>query len=255
MKKALKVFILFVLFSFCSVNATNTFINKNNIEISKTEYMNLLNLGFTEDEILNMKQSEFDSNKNLVGTVVSQNTTYTEDNQYQLLSSGYVNNIDKKTTISIISVNDYYRYKVTVEWKQMPSARSYDIIGIGMEPTVKINSSLYFQVNYCYSTDDCSSNGVFTRKVTSTGGTGIFKLPSGNLTSMSAYLYFDIAKNTSSTITKLNAYGDYSHAMKSISLDNAKNHSINRGGISLDSSISSYYDSMTAASTTLNCSW
>lgn len=255
MKKALRILILLVLFSGCSVSASSKIINNNNILISKTEYRNLLNLGFTEDEIMNMKQTEFDNNKDLIGTIVSRNTTDTEDNNYQLLSNGYVNNIDKKTTISIISVNDYYRYKVTVEWKQMPSARSYDIVGIGIDPSVKIYSSLYFQINYCYSNNDCRNNSVFTHKVSSTGGTGIFKLPSGNLTSMSAYLYFDIAKNTSSTITKLNAYGDYAHAMKSISLDNAKNHSINRGGNSLDSSISSYYDNMATATTTLNCSW
>lgn len=255
MKRALKILVLLVLFSCTFVSASNKFVNKNNIEMSETEYTNLLNLGFTDNEIMNMKSIEFEANKDLVGTIVSQKTIDSADNKIQLLSSGYVNNIDKKTTISIISVNGSYRYKVTVEWKKMPSARSYDIMGIGIDPTVKVYSGLYFQINYCYTNGNCSNNGVFTHKVSSTGATGVFKLPSGSLSSMSAYLYFDVAKNTNSTITKLNAYGDYAHAMRSISLENAKKHSINRGGISLESSISSYYDNMTTATTSLNCNW
>ncbi len=255
MKKILRVFILLILFSCNFVSASNEFINKNNVEISSTDYTNLLNLGFTRNEIMNMELDEFNANKNLKGMIVSQNQISTKNNGYQLLSSGYVNSIDKNTTISIISIDKGYRYKVTVEWNKMPSARSYDIIGIGIDPTVKIYSNLYFKINYCYSSSNCSNNGVFTQSVSSTGATGVFKLPSGSLSSMSAYLYFDIAKNTDSTITKLNAYGDYAHAMKNISLDSARKHSINRGGISLDNSISNYYDNMTTATTSLNCSW
>ena len=264
MKNTLKglLFLLVLLCSSFYVNASSTFINNNNIAISSIEYENLLNLGFTRDEILNMTESEFNSNKDLVGEIVSQEVVDVDsiENNGSAASilgyqPGYVETTGKKMTTTIIAVNGRYRYKVSLEWKNMPSTRSYDIIGIGIDPEVKIASGLYFQSNYCYSSSNCSSNGVNAQKITSNGATSTFKLPSATVVSLSSYLYFEVEKNTSDTITELKAYGDYSHATKSISLTNAKNHSINRGGISLDSSISGYYDSMTTAIATLTCSW
>lgn len=261
MKNVIKgfVFLLLLLVGSFYVDAKSTFVNNNNIKMSATEYNNLLSLGFTKNEILNMKQTEFDNNKNLTGKIVSQKTTIipTESNSKSLKSyyPGYVETVGKKMTTTIISVNNRYRYKVTVEWKSMPSTRSYDIIGIGIDPIVRIASGLYFQSNYCYSANNCSSNGVNTQNITSTGATSTFKLPSASVVSMDSYLYFEVEKNVGYTITQLNAAGDYSHATSSISLSNAQNHSINAAGIHLNSSISGYYDSIPAAVAVLTCNW
>lgn len=257
MKNAIKFLLLLVLImSGNHVSASSTFINNNGIRISDSEYNNLINLGFTNTEINNMNQKEFDLNKNLNGTVVSREFINTQPTgMMRTSSSGYVSTASKRVTISIISINNYYRFKVTTEWYSFPSTRSYDILGIGIDTNVKINSSLYFQINYCFTSGVCESNNVFTRKISTTGGTAIYKLPSGSLSSMSSYLYFDIAKNTSSTITQLKAYGDYAHATQNISLTNAKKHSINRGGIILENSISGYYDNMTTAVASLSTNW
>ena len=270
MKKIKSKVIIFIicLISFNSIevfalNTTNIIINNNSILITEQEHQNLLNLGFTHDEILNMSSEEFNDNKDLKGEIVSQNTIYM-DQQNNILNNnisilglqpGYIETTAKKMTTTIVSVNNKYRYKITLEWKNIPSTRSYDIIGIGTDTNVKINSGIYFQQNFCYSSNNCDSSIVNTVKSTSTGATSTFKLPSSDIVSLSSYLYFDVSKNTTSTITQLNAYGDYSHATKNISKSNANNHSINRGGILLDSSISSYYDSITTAKSVWTGSW
>ena len=260
MKNALKglFFLLLLLVSSYYVKAESYYVNNNDIQMTAAEYDNLLNLGFTENEIQNMKLEEFNNNKDLIGEVVSKKTVFipTEDTLYnRYYHVGYVETVGKKLTTTIVSVNNKYRYKVTLEWKVMPSTRSYDILGIGMYQDVTISSSLYFQSNYCYSPGNCSSNGVNTQKVTSTGATVIYKLPSATVVSMDSYLYFDVSKNVNYTITQLDAAGDYSHATSTISLNNAKNHTIDAGGIHLNSSISGYYDSMPTALATLTCSW
>lgn len=246
-----------------ALEADDTTINNNNILMTNIEYQNLLNLGFTDNEIMNMSLKEYNENKNLKGEIVSQNTIYIDEQNNILndnislfgLQTGYIETTAKKMTTTIVSVNNKYRYKITLEWKKIPSTRSYDIIGIGTDTNVKINSSIYFQQNFCYSTNNCSSSIVNTVNPTSTGATSTFQLPSSTIVSLSSYLYFDVSKNTTSTITQLNAYGDYSHATKNISKSNANNHSINRGGIALDNSISDYYDSMTTSKAVWTGSW
>ena len=261
MKNTVKglIFLLLLLVGTCYANAATGLVNNNNIRISSTEYKNLINLGFTKDEIQNMTQTEFNNNKNLKGKIVSQKVIDLpiEDDGISTKSyiPGSVETVGKKMTTTIISVNNRYRYKVTLKWKTMPSTRSYDIIGIGIDPTVKIASGLYFKSSYCYSKTNCDSNGVNTQKVTSTGASSIYKLPSASVVSMNSYLYFDVEKNTSDIITQLNAYGDYAHATNNVSLNTARNHTINRGGIKPDSSIADYYDSMPSAIATMTCNW
>lgn len=243
--------------------SNNSVVNNNGISITETEYQNLLNLGFTENEILNMTLTEFEKNKSLKGKIISQNTIYLDKENNILnnnisifgLQTGYIETAAKKMTTTIVSVNNKYRYKITLEWKQMPSTRSYDIIGIGIENNVKINSEVYFQQNFCYSTNNCSSSIVNTVNSISTGATSTFKLPSSTIVSLSSYLYFDVCKNTNFAITQLNAYGDYSHAVQSISKANANKHSINRGGIVLDTSISNCYDSITTSKAVWTGNW
>lgn len=265
--KKVIIFIIFLInfntMDVFALDANDTIINNNNILMTNIEYQNLLDLGFTDYEIMNMSLKEYNENKNLKGEIVSQNTIYMDEQNSILnnsistfgLQSGYIETTAKKMTTTIVSVNNKYRYKITLEWKNIPTTRSYDIIGIGIDNNVTINSSIYFQQNFCYSTNNCSSSIVNTVNSTSTGATSTFQLPSSAIISLSSYLYFDVSKNTTSTITQLNAYGDYSHATKSISKSNANNHSINRGGISLDSSISDYYDSMNTSKAVWTGSW
>ena len=159
----------------------------------------------------------------------------------------------KRMTTSLLSNGSKYRYRINLDWKQIPSTRSYDIIGIGHASTVKLSGNLNFSQEYC-NNDSCFCGTTFTGKTTSTGSTATFKVPSGTLTALIETLYFDVEKNAS-TVTSQSAYGDYSHATKSISKDNALNHTIDKTGITLKGTAIDYYDEISTVVATWSGSW
>ena len=172
------------------------------------------------------------------------------------VTNGYTETNYKKMTTSISKNGTTYRYKVVLEWKTMPSTRSYDIIGIGFPSSVKPESSVSFLQNYCYTNGNCNTETVYT-PYTGTYGVGAsFSLPVGSLSSLKETLYVDMEKtNSSSTIIKQYAYGDYSHATKTISYPNAKKYTVESGGIILNSTITNYYDSINTANATWTGNW
>ena len=160
-------------------------------------------------------------------------------------------------TTQIIAITNKYRYKVTVEWKSIPSVRSYDIIGIGIDSNVVIDSSITFQQDYCYSNGNCYSSNVSMVKSLSTGGGALFHLPSSSsVSSMSSYLYFNVnKKNTGSTITSQHAYGDYAHAVKTTYTSYYDHFSVTSAGIVLDATSVNSYDTMSSSIASWSGSW
>lgn len=163
----------------------------------------------------------------------------------------------KSMTSSILANGSYYRYKNVLNWKKMPANRSYDIIGIGFLQSVKVHSNTtYFSQYYCYTSGGCYTTTTNYPQIFVSGAGTSFLLPSGNLNTLRETFYFDVEKNTNNTITTQKAYADYSHATSSVTLTNSQNYSvIQSGGIVLDTSISSYYDSMATAVATWTGSW
>lgn len=159
----------------------------------------------------------------------------------------------KKMVTSLLSNGSKYRYRIIMDWKTKPKTRSYDIIGIGHLSTVKVSGNLNFTQDYC-TDSGCSCGITFTGTKTSTGSTATFKLPSGTLTALIETFYFDVEKNAS-TVSSQKIYGDYSHATKSISKDNALKHTIGGGGINLNNSIVDYYDTLSYAYVPWNGTW
>ena len=278
--------VIFLVPNFVHAKVIEPYINNNGIEISDNDYINLLNLGFTEFEIENMNLDEFNSNHNLIGNIVSSETKYYKnvtryDNNNNLISNndyeitltdyisgeqtninlpygnGYVETNYKKMTTQIISVVNKYRYKVTVQWKSIPSVRSYDIIGIGINSNVVIDSGITFQQDYCYSNGTCYSSNVSMVKTLSSGGGALFCLPSSsNVSSMSSYLYFNVnKKNTGSIITSQHAYGDYAHAVKTTYTSYYDHFSVTQAGIVLDSTSVNSYDTMSSAIASWSGNW
>lgn len=73
---------------------------------------------------------------------------------------------------------------------------------------------------------------------------------------MNSYLYFMIDKTSSSTtLTTMYAYGDYSHAVKSTNSSNSNYYSINKGGINLYSSIINSYDEVPTSEAIWTGTW
>ena len=286
MKKVIAIILGIICLIPVSSKASDYIINNNSIKISTEEYNNLINLGFTEKEIFNMSAVEYENNKDLIGEIVSSDIKYYKtvtfyndaneqvakndieisEDEYSFANSntmsshglivGYTETNYKKMTTNIISLSNKYRYKVSLEWKNMPSTRSYDIIGIGIDSSVYIYSNIYFQQNYCYNDGSCSSSVISTPKKTNTGGAASFKLPtSSSISDLSSYLYFTVDKSSDNTLSELNAYGDYSHATSSIDSESAKNYSINSAGIVLNSSIYNKYDEIQLAHARWTGSW
>lgn len=244
------------------------------LSMTNEQYNNLLNLGFSEDEIYYMDEETFDTNKDVSATLVARTdkyykTIYTDldgeaqsieitkaeyENQGSMNARGTVST-EYKTMVSTMSQNgDTFRYKVTLAWKQMPSTRSYDIIGIGFNDDVYISSSVYFNYTYCVLSGDCTTDTLYyNKKKLSTGGSAVYKIPS-SARSLTAVLYYDVSKDTSSTITRLDMYGDYSHATSNVNSSIYTDYTITHNGIILGDGIG-YYDAIPTAVSSWGGTW
>ena len=168
---------------------------------------------------------------------------------------GYVETTYKKMTSSIAQDGDYYQYKNVLEWKTMPTVRSYDIIGIGYDSTVRMTLGLLYNLYYCTSDGSCSTNYIHVPQSFSNGVGASFKLPTGSLNTLKITMYFDVTKNTTSTIYGLYAYGDYSHATTNVGSVASTNYTVTVGGIVLGSSIYSSYDYIDSADAYIDVNW
>lgn len=158
-----------------------------------------------------------------------------------------------KTTMS--ENGSRYRYRVELNWKNIPKVRSYDIIAIGHYSTVEVAFGPIFEQKFCHSAGDCTEGAAVTEIIGINGVGDVFSLPSGTLTSLSQSMYFDVQKSSSTTVKNQIAAGDYAHATKTITRDNAKKLRVDIAGIIHDSSVESYYDTIGAAVVSWTGSW
>lgn len=258
MKKIISFLYVFLLFAnHVYAEDTSSYVNKQKVIISQEEYNNLKSNGFTTSEIETLDKFTIEKNKNLKGKVLLQNE-YLQNNISRNIQNGYIETEYKKITTTITEFSNFFRYKISVEWKKMPYYRSYDIIGIGKNSNVSINGNINFVQNYCYKNGECSSSYDFYSNYGDNGFGALFQLaPSKNVNSIIITLFYNVKKsNESNTITRLDAYGDYKHATKNISLKNAKKFSVQGElGIELEQSISSYYDNISIAHAFKTGSW
>ena len=162
----------------------------------------------------------------------------------------------KKMKSTIREYYGAYRYKNVLTWKNIPSTRSYDIIALGYYASVKPIDSVFFEQDYCTSSDSCYTSSSYYEYNGANGSAAVFYLPSGTLTSLEQSLRIDMEKtNSSSTIVSQVAAADYSHATSSISYSNAKKFTVDTGGIRLNDSIESYYDSIGVARASWEGEW
>lgn len=291
MKKFLYTFVIATLILLFAPEVLATegvyYTNSYNIEMTEQEYNNLLSLGFTEKQIDRMDSETFSENKDLEATLVSQVTKYyktTTTTNYGVQTSetvelekdefnrqlqqaratrtiynGQVETTYKlmTTTMSQLSTASF-RYKVDLDWQQIPSTRSHDIIAIGFEPAkVALNSLINFRQDYTYSSGTTDYSLVGITKEGTNGCSATIKLPSGSLSELSSYLYFTVRKAYSDvTVTSHIASGDYAHATSSVSESAAQNYTVDHaGGINLGSSIYNKYDEINIAQATYYGSW
>ena len=163
-------------------------------------------------------------------------TELTEDeynNQSSNNMRGYVETTYKKLVTTMSRNSDgSFRYKASLNWKQFPAVRSYDIIGIGFDDNVHIKYGVIFGYYYCDASGNCPESTLYyNKKDLSTGGGVVYKLPSGDIRGLGAVMYYDVGKNNASqTITSLTMCGDYSHATANVNQSNITNYTINENG-------------------------
>ena len=291
------VFATLILVSTTVVKASNEvyYTNKENIEMTESEYNNLLGLGFTEKQIYRMDEQTFLDNKDIEGTVLSVDEKYIRN--YTILRNGittyhseeiteeeaindrklqsqnpplrgpagnYYDGVVATTTIKvkakIIGIsNTRMRFMTDVDWFTIPSYRYNDIIAAGFESSkVQMASSVYFRQDWMDGNGNDGYGIGCTPKEETNGGSAIFSLPSGSLSQLESYLYYNVKKADGvGTITELYSSGDYAHGTSYVSQSDLYSHyDVTSGvGISMDSTYGSLYQSNTAAHATYIGSW
>ena len=189
LNKKSKIFaygIIAVFVSIISMGQVNADVYENyyGIEMTNSEYNTLLNLGFSEDEIYYMTEDTYLENKDLDAMLVVKDNKYYKTTYTDLAGNSYTTEITEeeyenqpiinargivtteyKEMISTISQNgNKFRYKVNLLWRNMPSKRSYDIIGIGFDDDVFIDSSVYFNYYWCNSSGTCITDASYNNK-------------------------------------------------------------------------------------------
>lgn len=281
-----------------NVHATSDVYYTNNEGLSMTEnqYNNLLNQGFSKKQIERMDYDTFEKNKDIEAQIVAMDKKYVktttimrngmefhtseilteedmmeevqaakEQPQYspRFVPGTYYNGsayTDYKAIQTIIANldDDTMRYKLDAYWFIIPSNRSYDIMGIGIEaPKVQINSGIDFREDW-WTTGDVAgyTTGTYP-KIQNTGGLVMFPLPSGSLETLEQYMYFTVEKKPGvNTITNLVATGDYAHSTATVS-NNAYNYiSVNvAGGIEIDNPYANSFDEMNEAVANFAGTW
>lgn len=168
---------------------------------------------------------------------------------------GSVSTTYKLLTSDIIydSTNNKYKYKANLKWKKMPKVREYDLIGIGIDSNVSvIGSGTTFSNSVVYSDGSTATKTSATEtRISQTGIAKYFPLykdtSSKTVKNMNITMIAPVQKKTTSTITVLNNYADYSHGVKSVPFDSI-DVSISIYGFSFGGSTSiPEFDSMSTA--------
>ena len=293
MKKIL--YALLIAFAITSVNAKSAqpyYINNEGIEMTESNYNNLKGLGFTDAQIAKMDTKTFNKNKDVEATIAAQSINHyvkvsylqngikkeyyevvTEDEyngrlinpgtSIQSVSGNYYTGLvatDDFATVSTISNIDdnYMQYRVDVYVYDIPSTRSFDIYGIGIDnDKVQIASLIDCRQSWLYTNGSSDYNEACYPKTESTGGSAMFELPTGNLSSIDTFISFRVSKKLNvGTIHTLQAVGDFAHAINTVSNSVYNHYTVNVGGIGVYSPYSiSYEQYATPSPAVFNGTW
>ena len=255
------VFAALILMSATVVNASNEvyYTNRKNVEMTETEYNNLLSLGFTEKYISGMNMDEFLASKDLEGTILSETKKFVktstimrngikitvteeiaEEEAIELQShkiinrdpsgnyyDGLVMNSVIVMTSRIAGLSDTnMRFMNTVEWLVLPTNRHHDIIGIGFDSDkVQFDSIIICKQEWEDEDYEIVDDYTCAPKYVNMGGLAVIKLPEVTIQNLESNIYFNVKKQTGvGTITSLYAVGDYAHAVSDVTPTNLMSH-------------------------------
>jgi hypothetical protein len=280
------LYAILIALTITTVNAKEIYYTNNKgIEMTQEEYNNLKGHGFTDNQIARMNTKTFNKNKDISATIVAQNVnhyiklTYLQNGievqRYEVVTeeefngrlinpesslrsvignyyTGLIATDDLAVQTTISNVDDHYmEYRVDVFNFTVPSTRSIDIYGVGIESgKVQIASAIEC-LQYWEKTNGMNDdNDACYPKSESTGGSAMFELPTGNnIDYIETYVSFRVSKKPNvGTITGLEACGDYAHAISSVSNSVYNYYGVNISGIHIISPYVSSYDQINTPS-------
>ncbi len=223
-----------------SVNAQELYYeNSNGVSFTKQEYDKISEF-YWEGYQNNLSNEDFNFLKNNGLFENEINSVEIDDNVMSLFSVSEHTTTNKSLKMSTACSSNCL-VSISLNWINLPTIRSYDILGIYLENTSAINIS-----DVTIETNNGKSYYNYTNKSTDGIGTS-FKLPT-NVT------YLKIAQ-TLIVEKKGNIKASYQHAKKNISYANSKKYSFSKSGIggvfSFNTGIQSYYDCMKGVSVKL----
>lgn len=231
--------------------------NSDGILVASTTkyYKTVINTSFGDSDIPSTLATPASVNANSTTYEITEEEYNAADGSNNNLIRGTVETEYKKMQSFIYANDTIYRYKVTLTWKNIPSTRAYDVIGIGFPASVKSGTPVV-TLNYCRSSSDCYTNSGYFGRYQGTNGAGaVLEIPTGTLTSMNMSMFVNIYKNTTSTIYRQYCYGDYAHATKAISVTNAGKYIVDTTGIVHNASYVTKFDDIPTAYTIWQGEW
>lgn len=226
-----------------------------------------------EFEVVAMEEKYYKTTTKIIGgdystfALQDNNLSYTEEITKEEYDAYKANSVETNGTTSIettykklityiLSNGSYYRYKAVLDWKKFPKVRSYDTIAIGYYASVKQRGAVQFEQTYCPIDGACRTIQAYYPQTFTAGSSATFKVPTGDMTKLTQTIYFDVQKvNNTTTVVAQLAAGDYSHAIKTVSVDTAKNFIVSTSGITYNANVRSSFDEIQVAQATWTGSW
>ena len=288
MKKIL--YVILIALASVTVNAkssdnNNTYYTNNiGIEITENQYNNLKGLGYTDNQIAKMDWQTFNKYKNVNATIADQTVNHyvkvsylkngIETTKYEVVtekefngrlinpgaylqrvSGNYYTGMIANDSLAVVSTisnidEDYMQYRVDVYNYDIPTTRSFDIYGIGIDnDKVHVASAVECKQSWEYTSGSSDYSLGCYPKTQATGGSAMFELPTGSLSSLETYISFYVAKLPNvGTVHSLQAVGDYAHAVSSVSNSVYYHYTVDISGVGVYSPYAASYDTFNTPS-------
>lgn len=227
------VFLLNVIFIH-SVYASEVYYkNSNDVAFSKCEYDFISN--FTWEGFQTSMTSEDFSN--IFRYADCNNVIESDFNSVSTFGTIHVTQ-NKSLKISKSCATSYCSVSTVLKWINLPTVRSYDLIGVYFRNTSLENNGVITYVNNSPASEIKRTNNGFGVSV---------KLPTGN-NAISVTQIFTVKKTGT-------VYASYQHAVRSVTLATSKKYSISFSGYGsvflFENGVNSYYDAMGGVNITL----
>lgn len=162
----------------------------------------------------------------------------------------------KQMVTTLYKNGDTFYAENYLNWKNFPSTRSYDIIGIGFSSNVKAVSQLQFNQEYCDMYGSCTNARNGNPFVFTYGAAMMFPLPTVELSRLNQTFWFDLGKNTTGSVIGFNLFGDYAHAQQTVTFNQACQFEMDFDRISFNNTtVKNKYDEISSTSMSWSGTW